>query len=114
MLKSEQTDTERNRGYRNCCIGDDLLKFLNYTTTDTKLKYYSTQQEFQGKVLVDWFLNGNGDQFQVLNNSASSIPGPVESKSGLEIHEVGGAITSGPAKMVSVRLKPMEVHILAK
>ncbi len=74
----------------------------------------STQKEFQGKVLVDWFLNGNGDQFQVLNNSASSIPRPVESKSGLEINEVGGAITSGPAKMVSVRLKPMEVQILAK
>jgi hypothetical protein len=30
MSKSEQTHAERNCGYRNYCICDDLLKFLNY------------------------------------------------------------------------------------
>jgi glycosidase len=74
----------------------------------------STQDEFNGYVLVDWFLNKADDQFHVLNSPAASAPGPVESKSGLEIHEVGGAITNGPARMMSVRLKPMEVQILAK
>lgn len=77
----------------------------------------STQQEFQGKVLVDWFLNKDGEQFHVLNNYATFVPGKVEtlhSNQGAEIHEVGGAVTNGPARMISVRLKPMEVQILAK
>jgi glycosidase len=77
----------------------------------------STQDEFQGKVLVDWFLNQVGDQFHVLNNPATSVPGKVEtlhSDLNPAIHEVDDRTTHGPAKMISVRLKPMEVQILAK
>ncbi|WP_417909404.1 alpha-amylase family glycosyl hydrolase [Candidatus Electronema sp. PJ] len=74
----------------------------------------STQDEFNGYVLVDWHLHKNGDQLRVLNNPAAPAPGPVKTGSGLEIHEVDGGITSGPARMINVRLKPMEVQILAK
>lgn len=77
----------------------------------------STQDEFQGCVLVDWFLNKVGDQLRVLNSPAASAPGPVEivhSGPMVEIHEVDGRVTNGPARMISVRLKPMEVQILAK
>jgi glycosidase len=74
----------------------------------------NTQIGFPGSVLVDFFINKDGERFKVLNNSAATAPGAVETRSGLEIHEIDGGVTSGPAKMIRVDLKPMEIQILGK
>jgi len=74
----------------------------------------NTQGDFRGHVLVDSFINNDGDQFRVLNDSGTSAPGPVETRSGLEIHEIDGGVTTGPARMIRASLRPMEVQILAK
>jgi glycosidase len=74
----------------------------------------NTQGDFQGHVLIDLFINNVGEQFRVLNDSSASAPGPVESRAGLEIHEIDGGVTTGPARMIRVSLRPMAVQILAK
>ena len=74
----------------------------------------NTQGDFQGHVLVDLFINNDGEQFRVLNDPSASAPGPVETRSGLEIHEIDGGVTTGPARMIRVSLRPMEVQVLAK
>jgi glycosidase len=74
----------------------------------------NTQGGFQGHVLVDRFLHQEGDTFRVLNNPAATPPGQVVLRSNLEIQEVGGGISSGPAQMIQVNLQPMEAQILAK
>jgi glycosidase len=74
----------------------------------------NTQGGFQGHVLIDRFLHQEGDSFGVLNNPAATPPGKVVLRSNLEIQEVGGGISSGPAQMIQVNLQPMEVQILAK
>lgn len=74
----------------------------------------STEMEFAGYVLVDFFINGDGDRFRVLNDSCAAVPEPVETRNGLEIYEVDGGTATGPAKMISVRLRSMEVQILAR
>jgi glycosidase len=74
----------------------------------------NTQASFQGHVLIDFFINNDGEQFQVVNDPGAVAPGPVGTRSGLEIHEIDGGVTSGPARMIPVSLRPMEVQILAK
>ena len=65
-------------------------------------------------MLVDFFINNDGEQYRVLNDPGTSVPSPVETRSGLEIHEIDGGVTGGPARMFRVTLRPMEVQILAK
>jgi glycosidase len=72
----------------------------------------STRDAFDGQVIVDLFINDDGDAFTVLNENSTSAPGEVESRSGLEIREIDGSVGTGPARMVHVRLAPMEVQIL--
>ena len=76
----------------------------------------STQNAFAGQVLVDWFLNKEGEQLRVLNNPAAApvLVKTLHSDQPLQIHEINGRVTHGPAKIISVRLQPMEVQILAK
>jgi len=74
----------------------------------------NTQGGFLGFVVIDAFINNDGDQFRVLNGSGATVPGLVETHSGLEIHEIDGGVTTGPARMLRVNLRPMEVQILAK
>ena len=74
----------------------------------------NTQAGFQGRVLVDFFINADRDRFRALNASGEPAAGAVETRSGLEIHEIDGGVTTGPAKMISVSLRPMEVQVLAK
>jgi glycosidase len=74
----------------------------------------NTQGDFQGHVLVDLFINSDDEQFHVLNDTGAAAPGLVETRSGLEIHEIDGGVTNGPARMIRVNLRPMEVQILAK
>ena len=73
-----------------------------------------TSAGFQGHVLVDAFINHDGDRFRVLNDARAVEPGPVETRSGLEIHEVDGTTGTGPARMIRVSLRPMEVQLLAR
>jgi hypothetical protein len=73
----------------------------------------NTQSRFRGDVLVDFFIHRDGDRLKVLNDSAAA-PGIVETRSGLEIHEIDGAVTSGPARMIPVDLEPMDVRIFAR
>ncbi|TAN72604.1 MAG: alpha-amylase [Gallionella sp.] len=73
----------------------------------------NTQGDFQGHVLVDFFINHDGGQFRVLNGPGASTPEPVETRSGLEINEIDGGVTAGPARMIRVSLRSMEVQILA-
>lgn len=74
----------------------------------------NTQGDFQGYVLVDFFINQEGEQFHVLNDAGALAPQPVATRSGLEISEIDGGMTTGPARMIRVSLRPMEVQILAK
>lgn len=74
----------------------------------------NTQGDFHGHVLVDFFTNNDGEQFRVLNEPGVLAAGPVETRSGLEIHEIDGGVTTGPARMIRASLKPMEVQVLAK
>jgi len=74
----------------------------------------NTRTGFDGRVLVDFFINDNGNRFRVLNAPGEPAGGAVETRSGLEIYEVDGGISTGPAKMIPVTLRAMEVQILAK
>ena len=73
----------------------------------------NTQGRFKGYVLVDFYINRDGERFHALNSPNGPPPEPVETRSGLEIHEIDGGISSGPARMIGVNLQPMEVQILA-
>jgi glycosidase len=73
-----------------------------------------TAKSFQGHVLVDMFLHQDGEQFRVLNDWSASGPGKVETRTGLNIREIDGRITTGPARMIRVSLRPMEIQLLAK
>ena len=73
-----------------------------------------TGANFDGHVLVDFFINNDGDVYRVLNDTTASAPGPVETRSGLEIHETDDRITTGPARMMRVSLRPMQVQIIAR
>lgn len=85
----------------------------------------NTESGFTGEVIVDFSLNPVGSDYDVLftNKVASSgsdaggvVPGPVVEKAAgnVEIHEVNGAATSGPARALRVTLQKMEIQILRK
>ncbi len=84
-----------------------------------------TQDPWSGEVIVDLSLNPAGAVLDVLfsNKSfgtelqpGSGRPSTVVAKpaGSVEIREVSGAITRGPAKAVKVALAPMEVQILRR
>jgi len=74
----------------------------------------STDQGFAGFVIVDSSLNPPGTRLDVLlcNKDAPIGPRVVLSSGPVEIREVGGAISTGPASVVAVELGPMEIQIL--
>lgn len=83
------------------------------------------QAGWTGEVLVDLFLNPAGAIYEVLyTNKAFSqsaghggvAPSPVVNKAAgqVEIHEVNGSVTSGPARALRVTLQPMELQILRR
>lgn len=74
----------------------------------------SAAQPFEGFVIVDVFINRDSDRFRVLNAGDVLGPDPVETRSGLEIVEPTGGVGTGPARMVRVKLRPMEVQILGR
>jgi glycosidase len=74
----------------------------------------NTQHDFQGYVLVDAFINQSGAQWRVINRADAIAPGPIEVRANLEIQEMDGAVTTGPASMIHVHLRPMEAQILTR
>ncbi len=81
----------------------------------------NTESGFTGEVIVDFSLNPVGSTYKVLftNNTASKAgvsPGPVVEKSldRIEIREVSGAVTRGPARTLRVTLQEMELQILGR
>ncbi len=83
------------------------------------------QAGWSGEVLVDLFLNRVGAAYTVLYTNkafrspaepASIAPGPVVDKASgrVEIHEVNGSVTNGPARALRVTLQPMEIQILRR
>lgn len=85
----------------------------------------NTQSGFTGEVIVDFSLNPAGSAYDVLftnktanNDSAGggAAPGPVVEKAAgnVEIHEVNGAVTRGPARALRVTVQRMELQILRK
>jgi hypothetical protein len=76
-------------------------------------------------VLVDRALNPVGARYEVAftnkifmpgDGHGGATPGPVLEKSAgnVEIHEIDGAVTVGPARALRVSLEPMEFQILGR
>jgi len=79
----------------------------------------STVQDWTGEVIVDRDLNPVGARYDVLFDNkppAPPGPGPVGGKpaGSVEIHEVDGGVTTGPAHTLPLTLRPMEARILAR
>ena len=85
----------------------------------------STQDVWSGEVIVDLSLNPAGAVLDVLFSNKSFGPEPragsgrpptvvAKPEGSVEIHEVSGSVTRGPAKAVRVALAPMEVQILRR
>ncbi|MDZ7291346.1 MAG: alpha-amylase family glycosyl hydrolase [candidate division KSB1 bacterium] len=78
----------------------------------------NTQTGWNGEVMIDFALNPVNSTYCVLysNKSEPASPGPVSEKpmGSVEIHEVNGAATHGPIRVVQVKLQPMEIQILGK
>ena len=80
----------------------------------------NTQSGWTGEVIVDLALNPVGSCYQSIFTNQTGMtgglaPGPVVDKPAgqVEIHEISGAITRGPARALPVTLNPMEIQILA-
>lgn len=76
----------------------------------------NTQSDFLGSVIIDSNLNPIGVEFKILfsNKTNPTVPEPVISTGTVEIHLVDGGVSSGPARVLSVTLKPMEIQILGR
>lgn len=75
-----------------------------------------TSGSFDGEVIVDAVLNPEQSTYDLLysNHTQPQLPGLASTKSGstVTIYEERGSVTKGPARVVRVRLQPMEVQIL--
>lgn len=81
----------------------------------------NTESGFTGEVIVDFSLNPVDSTYEVIftNNTASNgcvAPDPVVEKrlDRIEIREVSGAVTRGPARTLRVTLQKMELQILGR
>lgn len=77
-----------------------------------------TNGGFSGEVIVDAVLNPEQATYTILysNHEQPQLPGPVSTKSGgnVTITEEKGSVTHGPARVLPVRLHPMEVQVLRR
>jgi glycosidase len=79
----------------------------------------NTSQDWTGELIVDRDLNPAGAGYQVLfSNKAAAAPTPspvVDKPAGsIEIHEVDGAVTAGPAHALPLTVRAMEAQILIR
>lgn len=77
-----------------------------------------TNGSFTGEVIVDAVLNPDQAPYTILfsNHDQPQSPGAVVTKPGgsIRINEADGKLTNGPARVLLVRLHPMEVQILRR
>jgi glycosidase len=79
----------------------------------------NTQQPWEGEVIVDFALNATVAQFEPAYSNrqlGALIPPPAvqeKARGSVTIHEVDGALTDGPVRVVRVQLQPMEIQILS-
>lgn len=131
VLRSEQPAVRFGRYYFRPLSGDGLhfgistsapgvLAFSRILNDEEVLiiANTSTQAPWSGQVIVDFSLNPAGSHYHILfsNKGAPAEPGLViEKPSGsVEITEIDGTITHGPARVVAVNLGPMEIQILGR
>lgn len=71
---------------------------------------------FTGSVIVDANLNPAGTTFRVLysNREPAVLPGPVRSTGPVEILEVDGTVSGGPASVLPVVVGPMQVVVFGR
>lgn len=78
----------------------------------------NTQDDFRGEVIVDASLNPDQAGYEVSfsNRTQPRPPSKVLTKAAgtVEIHEPDGHVSRGPARVVRVDLRPMEVQFLRK
>ncbi len=76
----------------------------------------STVADFVGFVIVDARLSAPGSQLDVLfsNREPCAQPGPACLTGAAEIHEASGAFSSGPACVVPVKVRPMQILMLGR
>ena len=76
----------------------------------------SAEDAFVGEVIVDATLHAAGSSLAVLwaNRAGSAAPGPVRVTGPIAVQEVDGSLGTGPAAVVPVALRPMEVQILGR
>lgn len=77
----------------------------------------NTQEHWSGDVLVDIGLNPINSIYGVLSSNLEqpATPEPVVERAAghVKIHEVNGAVMYGPVRTIRVKLRPMEIQILA-
>jgi glycosidase len=74
----------------------------------------STVSDFQGFVIVDSSLNRDGVALRVLFCNQDEAPGALTASTtgAVEIHEADGSVSSGPARVLGVSLRAMEVLVI--
>jgi len=65
-------------------------------------------------VIVDANLNPEGTRYQIMfaNQAIPTAPQPEQSTGTADIHEVDGGSATGPARVLPMTLRPMEIQIL--
>jgi glycosidase len=97
-----------------------VLAFSRVLNDQEVLVIANTQTNggFAGEVIVDARLNPDQASYTILfsNHDQPQQPGPVATKAGgsVTINEADGKQTHGPARVLPVRLHPMEVQILRR
>jgi glycosidase len=80
----------------------------------------NTEASWTGDVIVDFSLNPAGSSYEVLftnkiSGDAAAPDAVIERPAGsLQIHEVNGSVTHGPARTLGLTLQKMEFQILGK
>jgi glycosidase len=80
----------------------------------------NTKEPWTGEAIVDFSLNPAGSIYEVLftnkRGDGGIAPELVRERAAgsVEIHEVNGSVTNGPARTVGITLQPMEFQILGQ
>ncbi|HZS75090.1 MAG TPA: alpha-amylase family glycosyl hydrolase [Ktedonobacteraceae bacterium] len=78
----------------------------------------SPTSSWSGQVIIDYSLNPVQATYTILysNNPHPAPPSPLEDKQAntIQVTEVNGSLTYGPARVLPVQLAPMEVQILCR
>jgi glycosidase len=101
--------------------GGGVLAFSRILNKTELLVLANTQtdQDWSGSVIIDYFLNNEGDKYQVLysNKTTYAEPGQVKSVAGADVtvQEVNGSVNHGGSlRVIPVTLKSMEIQVLGK